>query len=198
MNHDYFEAIDTEEKSYWLGFLFADGNVSQPTSGRFTVTLSQKEADIPASFLTALSSTNKVNVNRKGPYVTHRASVSSSKMVSDLGKYGCGPAKSLTLGPPLIDLGDYTRDFIRGYNDGDGGFYLKPPRMKTRGTAAFLYWMQGKLPVGSLMYPNGPTAQLFICKRRVLCDTIEYLYEGATVFLERKHAVAMQLANGIL
>jgi intein-encoded DNA endonuclease-like protein/16S rRNA G966 N2-methylase RsmD len=29
LNDDYFEIIDTEEKSYWLGFLLADGCISQ-------------------------------------------------------------------------------------------------------------------------------------------------------------------------
>ena len=26
-NYDYFKEIDTEDKSYWLGFLYADGSI---------------------------------------------------------------------------------------------------------------------------------------------------------------------------
>lgn len=26
-NESYFEVIDTEDKAYWLGFLYADGNI---------------------------------------------------------------------------------------------------------------------------------------------------------------------------
>ena len=29
VNDDYFEIIDTEEKAYWLGFLYADGCVAR-------------------------------------------------------------------------------------------------------------------------------------------------------------------------
>ena len=29
INHDIFEAIDSEEKAYWLGFIVADGNISK-------------------------------------------------------------------------------------------------------------------------------------------------------------------------
>ena len=27
-NHDFFENINTEEKAYWLGFIYADGSIS--------------------------------------------------------------------------------------------------------------------------------------------------------------------------
>ena len=42
-NYDYFKEIDTEDKSYWLGFLYADGSVRKNTN---TVELSLKGSDI--------------------------------------------------------------------------------------------------------------------------------------------------------
>ena len=33
VNHKYFEVIDTEEKAYWLGFLYADGCVIKTKTG---------------------------------------------------------------------------------------------------------------------------------------------------------------------
>jgi hypothetical protein len=42
LNHNFFSKIDTEEKAYWLGFLFADGNVDEKFN-RITVGLSQKD-----------------------------------------------------------------------------------------------------------------------------------------------------------
>lgn len=193
MNEAYFSQIDTEDKAYWLGFMFADGCVYEQKNGRKVISMSQKEADHPASFLHSIGSDYRVGSCTTKNGTWHRVNVYSEQMFSDLMRLGCTPAKSKTLQSPTVELGRYTRDFIRGYNDGDGGFYLKTRRMRMRGTEDFLSWVKDELPEGSLLYPKGPTAQLFVCKRSVLCATIEYLYEGATLFLPRKYEVAKQL-----
>ena len=33
VNHSYFRVIDSEEKAYWLGFLFADGCIRKNKTG---------------------------------------------------------------------------------------------------------------------------------------------------------------------
>jgi DNA-binding PadR family transcriptional regulator len=38
LNESYFERIDTKEKAYWLGFLSADGSISEDR-GRVDITL---------------------------------------------------------------------------------------------------------------------------------------------------------------
>jgi hypothetical protein len=46
-NEDYFESIDTEDKAYFLGFIVADGSVSDDTN---TIKIIQKETDILYEF----------------------------------------------------------------------------------------------------------------------------------------------------
>ncbi|MBC8427393.1 MAG: hypothetical protein H8D97_00730 [Proteobacteria bacterium] len=44
-NEEYFNNIDTKEKAYWLGFIYADGSVSQENSKdkRLEIGLSSKD-----------------------------------------------------------------------------------------------------------------------------------------------------------
>ena len=45
VNHSYFSTIDSEEKAYWLGFLFADGCVRKTHTGsQVVLKLSIKDA----------------------------------------------------------------------------------------------------------------------------------------------------------
>src|SRR5690606_18117128 len=50
---DYFKNIDTEEKAYLLGFLFADGNVSS-TQGHICIAVHEKDIEVIEKFGNAI------------------------------------------------------------------------------------------------------------------------------------------------
>lgn len=132
VNHNYFETIDTEEKAYWLGFLFADGCVRKTKSGsQLVLKLSVKDEEHLMLFKNNIKSEHKISyyrnntVSKKGTPSTSDnclIRVSSNKLIEDLINQGCTPRKTFTINKPNIDKKFY-KDFIRGYYDGDGNFF---------------------------------------------------------------------------
>ena len=57
-NEDYFSEIDTKDKAYWLGFIYADGFITKKTNGSpvFGMTLGEIE---PLEKLNKYMSSNK-------------------------------------------------------------------------------------------------------------------------------------------
>ena len=45
INENVFDVIDTEEKAYWLGFIFADGNISS-TGNKLEMNLSPPKSKV--------------------------------------------------------------------------------------------------------------------------------------------------------
>src|SRR5579863_1325734 len=48
INENIFDEINTEEKAYWLGFLYADGNVSK--TNRTRLSLAEEDREIVDKF----------------------------------------------------------------------------------------------------------------------------------------------------
>lgn len=127
-NHSYFETIDSAQKAYWLGFIYADGSVSinaKTNSCELSIKLQASDYNHLRKFNQALEGnvdvsfcTKKCNLNDK-MYDTCQIRFYSNKLVYDLTNYGVTPNKTLTIRFPNIDKQFYA-DFIRGYFDGDG------------------------------------------------------------------------------
>jgi intein/homing endonuclease len=118
VNEDYFSEINTHEKAYWLGFIFADGNVC---GNRFT--LAQKEPDILRDFAKSIGVSEEIIYEYKGGIkmgAMYRVNISSNKLCADLIKHGIHPNKThRNDGIPKIKYG-FLSSFIRGFFDGDG------------------------------------------------------------------------------
>lgn len=124
-NDKIFDSIDTEEKAYWLGFIYADGTISSSPlkTGKksYNFELSLKIED--ANHLEKLQ--KLLETPRPVLKVTNRCRllVNSKHLWETLNNYGCTPRKSLTLKFPdenIFKSKDLIRHFIRGYFDGDG------------------------------------------------------------------------------
>lgn len=194
-NENYFDVIDTEEKAYWLGFLYADGAIS--SGDRNTVEVSLKSSDIEhlKKFRKALGFNEDKNIYRDE--IRCRFNFSNKHVKETLIKLGCTPQKSLTLIFPneqQVPL-ELLYDFLRGYIDGDGsvmiakdhnGDYNKP-RLSVLGTQQFLESMVQKTGWRNNKIQNPSNAYSIDWNGRYVMEYLDQLYSNATIYLDRKY-----------
>ena len=123
---DFFEKIDTPEKAYWLGFLYADGGIDKKKN-YLRINLQEKDRDHLEKFLIAIKDKNtkiKETIKKVGEkeYKGVYLGIGDKKMVQDLINKGCTPKKSFTITFPTEEQvpENLISHFIRGYFDGDG------------------------------------------------------------------------------
>ena len=95
-----FETIDTEEKAYWLGFLYADGSVGSKDD-RVELGLAEKDFHHIEKFRDFIGINNKISYREKTK--SYRYSFKSQNCKQDLIKQGCVPKKSLILKYPTYE-----------------------------------------------------------------------------------------------
>lgn len=118
-NENYFQKIDTQEKAYFLGFIFADGCVTfDPIRYRYklTIKIHSKDKHILNSLISSINGEMMVWGNETE---FSQVTLSGKKIVSDLIKLGAEPNKTFYLRYPTIDE-NLEKHFLRGYFDGDG------------------------------------------------------------------------------
>ena len=118
-NEDYFETIDTEDKAYFLGFIVADGCISDKTN---TIKIIQKETDILYEFKRYINSDGIVFTSKNRDISSF--GISSAKTKNDLEKLGIHSNKTMVVKYPIIP-DDLQNHFMRGVFDGDGCITLR-------------------------------------------------------------------------
>jgi hypothetical protein len=204
-----FDIIDTEEKAYWLGFIFADGTIGS-NNYRFELSLSLKDKTHLEKFKTFIKYNKPVKIAKAGYgkradqiYMRCRIFFNSKHLHGILNSYGCTPRKSLTLTFPKKEIFKEVvliKHFLRGYVDGDGciSYATKNHTHMTlviEGTKAFLDGFQDNL---ILEKPNkirkksfGKSYHLSFQRSRGLY-VLKYLYKQTTVYLDRKYERYME------
>jgi hypothetical protein len=210
VNHDYFEAVDCEEKAYWLGVLAADGCVCRrdkdgTRSPTISLDLATRDREHVEWFRRCVGSTHTVYVRNpkktKWGNSTGTASIQfrSKKMADDLAKLGIVPRKSLTAepwdGPPEL-----MRHYWRGVVDGDGCLSFVAGRWVVHlvgsrlMVAAFLAFAKGVTTTKANANRHGLIWQTAVYGRNAP-PLITALYERANYALSRKAIKASQAIN---
>lgn len=203
-NEHVFDVIDTEEKAYWLGFLYADGNISS-NGHRLEVILAIKDVDHLEKFRKFLNLETKVRIAKnsgKGEFIA-RLSVRNKNIWTQLNNKGCVPKKSLILQFPNENVfanKNLIYDFIRGYCDGDGCLSMRKYKTKIKtdvsfvGTEMFLVGLEKFLNikgyVGSKNSKNYDNKAFELKYASVKARKVaRLLYENSNIYLDRKYKI---------
>ena len=200
-NEYKFDIIDSEEKAYWLGFIFADGNIAKD-SNNVELSLSYNDIKHLQKFNIFMEhekdiiNISNVTYNDK-IYKRCRWIVNNKHLHDTLNNLGCIPAKSLILKFPDINIFkniSLIRHFIRGYVDGDGSITYNNKEhsiceLSILGTEDFLTCLQEYIPK-KLLYKiqsSGSSAKVLNINGKNAFNIIKYLYSNSTIYLQRKY-----------
>lgn len=190
VDEDYFKVIDTEEKAYWLGFIAADGCVYEcGNSKRFQINLSTVDLEHLKKLKESLKTDYEITFSRNDEICT--LTICNKNFSENLIKQNIIPRKSLVFEPPEIRE-DLIHHFIRGYFDGDGCIYYYEDRNSFEfsivGGQTFADYANEKIEAKTNIYIKQDKYYYVRCtKKEEIYNIYKYLYEDATIYLERKY-----------
>jgi hypothetical protein len=208
----YFDIIDTQEKAYFLGFLYADGCNHNCKS------ISMNLSVIDKNFLDKLNKLihpegkplymgkpRKSLFKNRGYIINTKENYSmiieNAHIAQKLNEYGCVPRKSLILTFPEWLSTELVPHFIRGYFDGDGSMSMYGNKGKIKNQAyvsivsSLLFVnrlkeiLKDTLEIDSSVlsrYKN-PVGELRIVNTQYVKKFLNWIYKDSTIYLPRKY-----------
>lgn len=193
-----FEKIDTEEKAYWLGYLYADGNVSE-RANTVSLALAKEDRERVESFrsffhLDDKKITKKIKRMNGKEFVSYEFSVTSKRIKEQLIALGCVPQKTFVTHFPGDDIvpAELKHHFVRGYFDGDGHVGRSTTSVisiEMLGTKDFLDGYQKWLNIRYNELHSFKTTEIkhSMYGGFAAIYVLDLLYKDATTYLQRKH-----------
>lgn len=191
INDSYFESIDSNNKSYILGFLYADGCKNDD----YTVTINTHKDD------TELMKRFNKKLECSKPLEFYdnivRFIIRNKKIVDNLTKFGVVKNKSRKIKFPYFINNNFYSHFIRGFFDGDGCVYYNKINKSlifkiTSVSKPFLLDIQkiimAKCDLNKTkLYrqPNDPYVLRYSGNKQAK-RIFDYMYKDADLYLKRK------------
>ncbi len=222
-DHDFFSR-ENEETFYTAGFIAADGCVKERKNSsdnlryEVQISLAKKDEDHVKIIKNLLKSEtpiynflikNSLRNSKWNDSWCSQLTITSKQMVKDLEKFNIVPRKTHIYKFPewLIDH-PYVNHYMRGYNDGDGSFFIgrlnensavKQIYFSLRGTVDFLTSYRSILENKCDLETRNDTIRkncgigiLEYGGNSILSKITQFLYKDATIFLPRKRNIAIK------
>lgn len=198
LKDDFFEEINSEEKAYFLGFIFADGYIQGNCLG---IEIHLRDKHLLESFKKIINSQSSISYRKRKNTEMVSIHVTSNKIIEDLSKYGIIENKTyLTKKLPLIKK-ELIPHFLRGLVDGDGWILNKGNKMAL-GFTSYSYNICKDFQeycfsiIGSRnikITTKGEKTTAYVCQFQSKADVkqlVTVLYKNNKICLTRKYAMA--------
>jgi len=189
----FFREIDTPAKSYWLGFIIADGCIN--SAGKFTLFLNSKDVSYIQKFNSALKSTYSICYYNKGRRDMVGVSISNKFFVLYL--------RRVFDRDKVVDMSEQLlHHFVRGLIDGDGSIiFTKVPygngerlSVTLAATESFLLSLSELLPfkvttkIAKYTSDLGSVCFSYLYSAKAM-EFLRWIYSGSTesIRLDRKY-----------
>lgn len=200
IDETFFDKIDTSEKAYWLGFLYADGYNHCDGKRYITLKLQARDKCMLVLFKKALKSDHPIKDVLDNGRLQAYFRICNKRLSANLERLGAGQAKSLTLKFPTSDQvpGHLIRHFVRGYFDGDGCITMSNGRPThcqinfclTKEFGESLNLLLARLDIKGSLFKQPPNQihHLAFGGRQKVLRFMSWMYEDSNgLFLDRKH-----------
>lgn len=202
INKNYFEKIDSEDKAYFLGFLYGDG-CSNNYNNNINILGLESDKEIYEKLKKLINSNRpfRIKHGKNNNYILF--DFANKKIKNDLYNLGIVPNKTRIIKFPKehMDKSLY-RHFIRGLFDSDGSIMIFKDKRCNRfysiwnlySTREMIIFIKEYLKSLSIEVNNihqdkrcfANSAFLATTKAQNIFNIYHFMYDNATIFLERK------------
>lgn len=198
LNRNAFASIETEEDAYILGFITADGYLSEARNS-VAIKLNSRDEDILIKISNYLGYNGEIKHTQHQQTHNTLSSVlfCSSQLIKNLKQYGLHRQKSLQE-TFCTDIPDHlTRHYIRGLIDGDGfikqsvkGIGLCGSENITTNVAKYLIQeLNLNIPLKIRREGESDLHRMEFSGNNAV-KIMKYLYEDSRIYLDRKYELA--------
>lgn len=196
---DFFKDVDTERKAYWVGLIAADGCVVE-CNNTLQIGFLASDRILLEEFLRDIEANHPIHEKDNGRYA--RIEITAPAMIRDLEQFNIIPRKTFNLVWPDLIPRSLLSHYMRGFADGDGGFYFRRPKhgyaprfsfALSSACVPFLARFRDELalacriPPAKILKQKGHNTRMFsYCGRLRVRSIFRFLYRDATIWLPRK------------